>query len=402
MPAGRADRGAAGWAPRSPGLAPSLRPSLTQVDEAHDHVGIVKEGAVLRAGQRRGGGRRATPALRTRAALRTLGQGVVEVQHEARSRRQPSRRRGRRLPRQRPGPVGQTQHREDLPLHLPLLVRLQPAVEEARGGGGRRRLPALGGQRGLGGAAGAAQQRPAAAQPGQPARHGARPAAGGRRPRSPLSPGAARRPPALPPPGGLSARPRASPPAGHRAAERPAPAPAAAQVRRGRPRPAPAAQLAMPLPGGSAPGRGGCGRRQKEQREQRQTFRAAGERASERAAPAAAAPVPAGWPERGRWQPRQITSAPASRRGGGRSSGAGRGAGSAAPRGRTGGAGAAEQVEKRRPRRMSRARCAGAALRQTAPPAASAGLFLVKGRVSATPPAPSGCWLFVLKIGGVF
>lgn len=32
----------------------------------------------------------------------------------------------------------------------------------------------------------------------------------------------------------------------------------------------------------------------------------------------------------------------------------------------------------------------------------SAGLFLVKGRVSATPPAPSGCWLFVLKIGGVF
>lgn len=35
-------------------------------------------------------------------------------------------------------------------------------------------------------------------------------------------------------------------------------------------------------------------------------------------------------------------------------------------------------------------------------PLDSAGLFLVKGRVSATLPAPSGCWLFVLKIGGVF
>lgn len=280
----------AGWAPRIPGLPPSLLPSLTQVDEAHDHVGVVEEGAVLRAGQRRGRGR-----LRARVALRALGQGVVEVQHEARCRSQPSRRRGRRLPRQRPGPVGQPQHREDLPLHLPLLVRLQPPVEEARaGGGGRRRLPALGGQRGLGGAAGAAQQRPAAAQPGQPARHGARPGAGGRRPRSALSPRAARRPPALPPrggfgpgrrgaarPGGLSARRRAWPPAGQRAAE--PPAPNAAQVRRGRPRPAAAAQRAMPLPGGSAPGRGGCGRWEKEQGEEQQTFLAARERGRQRA-----------------------------------------------------------------------------------------------------------------------
>lgn len=58
------------------------------------------------------------------------------------------------------------QDREDLLLHLPLLVRLEPAVEEAGGGGRRRRLlrlagaPAIRKQRPTAGGGGGEQGRP--------------------------------------------------------------------------------------------------------------------------------------------------------------------------------------------------------------------------------------------------
>lgn len=193
--------------PRKPPCSAAAQPALTQVDEAHDHVGVVEEGAVLRAGHGHGH-RLATTPLRSRGALRSLCQGVVEAQHEARSRRQPPRGRGRRLPGRRARAVRQPQDGEDLPLHLPLLVRLQPPVEEARGGCGRRlrRLPEAASLRGLRGAAGARQQQQhcpaAAAEPSQPPRHGAGPGGGRRAPRFPPLPWGSPQPSSLslPPP----------------------------------------------------------------------------------------------------------------------------------------------------------------------------------------------------------
>ena len=99
---------------------------------------------------------------------------------------------------QGPRPVREPQHRQDLFLHLPLLVRLEPPVQEARGGGLRRgwplrvaRAPAVPQQRppGCGGGgqgrgpAEAAQQPPPPAQPlRRPPQH---PRRAGRAPRAP-------------------------------------------------------------------------------------------------------------------------------------------------------------------------------------------------------------------------
>lgn len=175
---------------------------LTQVHKAHDHVCVVEKGAVLSAGhwgraaasRSRGqkalavqgvrssrgrlpelgrAGPSAAPGLppllvRCPVFVVVVGQGVVQIQHEERRGLQPS---GRGLPAsllllehrelrlleavQGPGPVRKPQHGEDLLLHLPLLVRLEPAVEEARGGGQRRLLR-------LGAGPAVPQQRPPA------------------------------------------------------------------------------------------------------------------------------------------------------------------------------------------------------------------------------------------------
>jgi hypothetical protein len=214
---------------------------LTQVHKAHDHVRVVEESAVLRASQwgrtatgSRGqetlavqgvcsAGRRlpelgrAGPSVGPRLLPHTLrcpilfvviGQGVVEIQHEEWSGLQPPWRgllagrllllllllllwrehRGLRLLEtvQGPRPVREPQHRQDLLLHLPLLVGLEPPIEEARRRGlwrwllsahrapaGSQQLPPGGGrgyrQRGpqWRGAA-AAQQPPPPAQPLRP------------------------------------------------------------------------------------------------------------------------------------------------------------------------------------------------------------------------------------------
>lgn len=108
---------------------------------------------------------------------------------------------------QRPGAVWEPQHRQDLLLHLTFLVRLEPPVEEAGGGGLRwwrlllctDRAPAVPGQltpssgrRGCGqgrpqwrGPAAAAQQPPPPAQPLRPPSQPRHPRPAGLPPRAP-------------------------------------------------------------------------------------------------------------------------------------------------------------------------------------------------------------------------
>lgn len=218
-------------------MCPTRTGRSLQVHKAHDHVGVVEEGAVLRAGQ---WGRAAAARCRGQEALARQrvcgcgrrrpgpgraglsmgpgvprvplqrpvlvvigGQGVVQIQHEEGCGLQPPRRglpAGRLLLRERgglrllqavqgPRSVREPQHRQNLLLHLSLLVRLEPPVEEARGRGrrwqrlllGARGAPAVprqlrpgGGGGGQGrakrrGPAAAAQQPPPPTQPLRPA-----------------------------------------------------------------------------------------------------------------------------------------------------------------------------------------------------------------------------------------
>lgn len=118
-----------------PARSPALpRPrALTQVDEAHDHVGLGEEVAVLQAGQRRPLGAE-DGLVRVGEALALLGRrprrpllhghGIVEVQHEH----------GGRVVlavEVRPRAVRQAEDGEDLPLHLAALGAAQPPVDEA-------------------------------------------------------------------------------------------------------------------------------------------------------------------------------------------------------------------------------------------------------------------------------
>lgn len=160
------------------------RPALTQVDEAHDHVSLREEVAVLQAGQRRPlsaedglvGVREALAVLGGGPRRPLLhGHGIVEVQHEH----------GGRVVlavEVRPRAVRQAEDGEDLPLHLAALGAAQPPVDEAgvhlvvhREVGEHAAQPE-------GGRGGAQHQQPGGGLPAPRHRHrGAAAAAAGRR-----------------------------------------------------------------------------------------------------------------------------------------------------------------------------------------------------------------------------
>ncbi len=91
---------------------------LTQIDKAHHHVGIAEKAVVLLGQHRRSRGG-------VRRFIRVLQDGVIiQIKHEHGSRGVP-------LLQERTGPVRQPEDGEDLPLHLPALLALQPPLEEA-------------------------------------------------------------------------------------------------------------------------------------------------------------------------------------------------------------------------------------------------------------------------------
>lgn len=118
---------------RSSRLRPRRGQALTQVDEAHDHVSLGEEVAVLQAGQGWPLGAEdglvgvgEAFALLSGGPRHPLlhGHGIVEVQHEHG---------GRVVLAVEVGPrsVRQAEDGEDLPLHLAALGAAQPPVDEA-------------------------------------------------------------------------------------------------------------------------------------------------------------------------------------------------------------------------------------------------------------------------------
>lgn len=111
-------------------VTPFLLPSLTKVDEAHDHVGVGEEVAILQAGQRGALGAEdrlvgVGEALAVGPAALLHRHGIVQVQHEHGRRVVLALEVGARA-------MGQAQDGEDLALHLPPLLAAEAPVDEAR------------------------------------------------------------------------------------------------------------------------------------------------------------------------------------------------------------------------------------------------------------------------------
>lgn len=100
---------------------------LTQIDEAHHHICIIQKGSFLIRGQMRAlscARRLISVQQAFHMAFLVRGYGVVQVQHEKWSGVELSVR------YVRSGSVRQAQDGENFLLHLPLLVRPQPPVDE--------------------------------------------------------------------------------------------------------------------------------------------------------------------------------------------------------------------------------------------------------------------------------